>query len=760
MIEYNNGLFHLSSEKISYIFKINGYGMIEHIYFGKKVNSVDADVFAIKPGTGWGTSVVCVENDYKSCPDIYPLEWSTSGRGDYRESPIEVQNDKGVIGGDFKFSDYRIISGQVRMDYSLPQVDVNSQTLELELTNTAAKLKLKLYYVVTDSVIVRRTVIENLGKEKVYVTKLMSMCMDLQGKFNLTTFNGGWIAETHKYTCPIGPTKLVNESLTGFSSNRHNPGFIISDINAGENSGDVFGFNLLYSGNHYSSVQRSLQGLNRVMSGINPDCLRIELGPNVSFETPESIVCYSGSGFNGMSQAMHDFVNSYVVPEYWRYKERPVLYNDWEGCMFDFTESKLISLAKKAKKSGCELFVLDDGWFGNRDNEQQGLGDYFINEKKLPNGLKGLCDKINAMGMEFGLWFEPEGVNPNSELYKKHPDWILTDNTDSPLQGRFEYLLDLSKPEVRDYIVESVCSILDSVNISYVKWDMNRHSSARGNKAHEYILGLYEILHRIFDSRPHILLESCSSGGNRFDLGMIRFSPQVWCSDDTDPVERMDIQKGLSYLYPQSCMGCHVSAAPHAQTLRETPLYTRANVSFFGSLGYELNLNHLTPMEEREIKKQIAFYKKHKNTFQFGRFSRNECTDDSECWQVSGNDEHIIGTFKRLVHAAPEYEIIKPTGLESDKVYSVENFKQNVRIKSFGSLVNYVSPVSVNPNKQLFHMVDSLASMPDETEKYKASGAALMSGINLAGRYSGTGYSKEIRLQSDFGSNIYVIKEI
>ena len=333
------------------------------------------------------------------------------------------------------------------------------------------------------------------------------------------------------------------------------------------------------------------------MMGINPSNFVKVLEPGDGFETPEAVLPWSNRGFNGVSSNFHRFINHHIVPEYWRFKERPVLFNSWEGCMFNFTHSRLVDLAKRAKKLGCELFVLDDGWFGKRDNDFAGLGDYNVNMKKLPYGLKGLADKINELGMQFGLWFEPEAVNPDSDLYRAHPDWALTDDH-SELYGRHELLLDLTKPEVRDYIVENVSRVLDSANISYVKWDMNRHSIALGAKAHDYILGLYDVLGRIFGPRTHILLESCSSGGNRFDLGMLCYTPQVWCSDDTDPIERLTIQGSLSYLYPQSTFGAHVSAAPHAQTLRATPLTTRGNVSFFGWLGYELDLKHLLGVEE------------------------------------------------------------------------------------------------------------------------------------------------------------------
>ena len=425
--------------------------------------------------------------------------------------------------------------------------------------------------------------------------------------------------------------------------------------------------------------------------------------------------------------------------------------------MFRFNRSRLLDLAERAKKLGCELFVLDDGWFGKRNDDTAGLGDYEVNKKKLPGGLKALADRVNALGMEFGLWFEPEAVNPDSDLYRAHPDWALTDDLPD-VYGRNELLLDLTKAEVRDYIVENVSAVLDSANISYVKWDMNRNSIALGNKAHDYILGLYQVLDRIFSPRPQILLESCASGGNRFDLGMLCYGPQVWCSDDTDPVERLTIQQSLSYLYPQSTFGAHVSAAPHAQTLRNTPLSTRGNVSFFGVLGYELDLKQLLPIEEKEIANQIAFYKTYRRTFQFGNFQRL-WSEDAVAWQVSGGSAVLAGLFHRLIPAAPGYQQLRLQGLEPEAQYTLTGREQLLRVGQFGGLVKHIVPVEVNPNGILLRTADRLYPMPDGVEHIQASGAALRSGVMLSPRFAGTGYNKDGRNQGDFCSNVYVVEK-
>ena len=547
---------------------------------------------------------------------------------------------------------------------------------------------------------------------------------------------------------------MVNESLTGASSNRHNPGFLLFEPDATETAGRVYGFNLVYSGNHYAAAQQSLQGLTRVMQGVNPSNFALTLAPGGKFETPEAVLCHSDRGFGGMSKHMHTFVNDHIVPTYWRNRPRPVLYNSWEGCVFDFNQRRLLDLANRAKDLGCELFVLDDGWFGQRNNDHAGLGDYHVNKKKLPEGMEGLSRRIREKGMEFGLWFEPESVNPDSDLCRAHPDWALTDDFE-PVLGRNQLLLDLTKAEVRDYIVENVSRILDSAKISYVKWDMNRHSIALGAKAHDFILGLYDVLRRIFEPRPGILLESCSSGGNRFDLGMLCFSPQIWASDDTDPIERLTIQQGYSYLYPQSTIGAHVSASPHAQTLRNTPLSTRGNVAFFGCLGYELDLKHLLPVEIKEIKAQIAFYKQYREILQHGAFTRTNLG-----WQVSDGKTTLAGVFHTLVHAAPGYEQLRLTGLKKDTLYRVVSVSQAIRVGQFGGLLKHVAPVNIDPNGTLLRLADCHFTLPDGVEEVTVSGAALMSGILLKPLFRGTGYDRNQRTQGDFGSDVYMIEEI
>ena len=747
MIECKNQIFGLHGDGFSCLLRVDDYGLLELLHFGASVKTEDAEAFLRRPGLGWGGSVVLKDGDTASSPDALPLAWSGSGRGDYRESPLCL----GGVSTDFRFHSYEIFDGIAPMASGMPQAKGDAQTLKITMTQPGAELM--LYFSVFGGVLTRRTVLKNTGEKTMRITKIMSSMVDLSGDFEITTFDGGWIAEMRKHKAPVTDNRVVNESTTGFSSNRHNPGFLLSAPDATEEKGRVYGFNLIYSGNHYGSAQRSLQGLTRVLQGISPDNFLKELLPGESFETPEAVMAFSDDGFGGLSEKMHRFVNTCIVPKYWQYKDRPVLFNSWEGCMFDFDHRRLVNLAKDAKSLGCELLVLDDGWFGKRNDDKAGLGDYWVNEKKLPHGLSGLAQKINEMGMDFGLWFEPEAVNPDSDLYRAHPDWALVDDFPA-ITGRNQLHLDLTKQEVRDYIVENVGGILDSAPITYVKWDMNRHSIALGVKAHDYILGLYEVLDRIFAPRPHILLESCSSGGNRFDLGMLCYGPQVWCSDDTDPIERLTIQGNLSYLYPQSTFGAHVSAAPHAQTLRVTPLCTRGNVSFFGCLGYELDLKHLLKLEREQITEQIEFYKKYRHIFQFGTFRRLE-----KGWQVTEGGTALAAVFRKLLPASPGYETLCLRDLTEEKTYQFSTFAQKLRIGQFGSLIKHVAPVDLNPNGMILRAADRIITLPDSNQQLTATGSALMAGVQLLPLFRGTGYDENQRSLSDFGSELYIIEE-
>lgn len=768
-----NGLFRLETESCSYWLRISPFGHLEHIHFGSRLAHGDPESLVVKRTMPYGSSIMYDESDGTYCLDTLCLEWSGLGKGDYRNPPCEVKMPDGSFISDFVYTGHEIIDGCVPMD-CLPSAYADSdcpgvQTLRIDLREKANPVELSLYYTVfpDSGVISRRAVIKNCGEGELSLRKFMSMSMDMQDTgLRLHTFDGGWIKEAHHHVRPVEYGLYVNSSLTGSSSNRSNPGFLLSEESTGEDTGRCWGFNLVYSGSHYGAVEKSGADLVRVMLGINPSCFDWTLRSGESFESPEAVMSFSKRGFNGLREHFHRFVNSNIVRGDWKNVERPVLLNNWEAHFFKFTHGKLIRLARRAKKLGVELFVLDDGWFGARNDDHAGLGDYDTNLKKLPHGLEGLARQIRAMGMDFGLWFEPEMVNPDSELYRSHPDWAISAPGRKPGMGRNQLTLDLTRAEVRDYIVENVGRIIDSAGLKYVKWDYNRdisdaYSAGLANQGeffHRYILGLYEVLGRIFRPRPHVLLESCSSGGNRFDLGMLCYSPQIWASDDTDPVERLDIQGGLSYLYPQSAWGSHVSCAPHQQTLRDTPLSTRFNVAAFGCFGYELDLKYLTRAERQEIAHQIAFYKKYRRTFQYGQFSvRKGRRAGTEVWQLSHWDRHICAFFQRMTRAAPGGDILRPVGLAPETQYIVRSKLQKVYIKRFGGLVKHIMPLELDPDGFILRTANKVFALDDGQEEYRARGDMLMEGIALQNQFLGTGYHQKIRILSDFGSTIYTI---
>lgn len=763
-ITYDKGLFHLRTEHSSYMFRVTPQGQLEHLHYGAPVRDADAEALSLKRTMPYGDSVLYPGGGAAYCLDVLPLEWSGAGRGDYRPSPVEFVTDSGSWTADFEYVGHTITPGSTETRCGLPTAYGGDMTLAVLLRDEAAGAELRLYYTTypAEDVITRRAELVCTGAG-LSIRKLMSLSLDLAERdLKMTTFTGSWIREAHRHDAAVEGT-LVNESRTGFSSNRANPGFILSERAADERRGRVWGFNLVYSGNHMGCVSADPRGTVRVMSGISPDRFEWRLGTGESFETPEAIMCFSAEGLGGMSRAMHDFVNRHIVRGPWAGRGRPVLVNAWEGFMFDFDARRLLSVARRAKVMGAELFVMDDGWFVGRDDDTGGLGDYEPDAKKLPEGVSGLAREVKKLGLGFGIWVEPEAVSPKSRLYAAHPDWAITEPGREPVYGRNELLLDLTRGEVRDYIVDSVTKLLDSAEISYVKWDMNRQMAGVGGAySHRYILGLYEVLHRVFDARPDILFESCSSGGNRFDLGMLCFSPQIWASDDTDPTERLDIQRGLSYLYPLSTMGAHVSASPHAQTLRHTPLGTRFAVSCFGCLGYELDLRELSPVEMREARRQIEFYKKHRMTLQYGRLYRFDLPDGREAFSCVARDgaEAVTGHFRRLVHAAPAFEKLPADGLDAAAVYEVESLPALLRISDFGGLIKHALPVKLRPGGAILRAADSLTGLRQDKERCTASGAALMDGIRLQNLFSGTGYDKALRLPGDFGSEIYLITRV
>ena len=762
-IQITDKVFLLSTDHTSYMFRTDKYGHLEHVHYGSRVLMSDRKALSFKKLILHGDTIMYDKKNDIYSTDSLPQEFGTYGVGDFNEASIEIEGS-GSYTCDFVYDSHEILKGDTQIK-GLPSAYGAEKTLVIHMKDKVNDLKLDLYYAVYPEcdVIARRAVLVNSGKKNFTLHKLMSYCIDLaEDDLVLMDFFGAWDKETHVNERPLVRGTYSIGSRVGFSSAKNNPGFIIRKSETRENTGKVWGFNLIYSGNHYSSVSKNEYAIHRIQGGISPERFHMTLKAGDSFETPEAVMAFSSGGLNVLSQHFHDFINEHIVRSDWKKKERPVVINSWEGFGFDFKKDDLIKkLAKNAKKLGIELFVLDDGWFGRRNNDKRGLGDYNCNTRKIPGGISSLSSEIHKMEMLFGIWVEPEAINLDSKLYEDHPEYALTEKDRDMFFGRNELLMDLTKKEVQDYIIDNVSKLIDDNGVDYIKWDMNRMMNAvSGVYNHEYIKGLYRVLDEIFTPRPWVLLESCSSGGNRFDLGMLCYSPQIWASDDTDPIERIDIQKGLSYLYPLSSIGAHVSASPHMQTLRATPLETRFNISAYGCLGYELDLSLLNMLDKAEVAKQIAYYKKHRYTFQYGRFYRIDSEKDYEVFEVLGEDEAVITKFRRVVHAVPVYDKLYSYGLDDDEVYIISSKPYLHNLKQFGNLVNFVTPVKVNAEGKLMEFVSGIKGMEASFQEYKASGLALKEGICLNPLFLGTGYNNNIRIPLDYGSDMYEIKEL
>ena len=769
MINVKDQVFRLETKGTTYAFRINE-GYPEHLYYGRRIVDSDFTATALKNTIDLGCTVKTEGSKFFLERNL--LEYSGVGRGDYRHNPIELLMPDGTFVCDFVYDSHRVYDGAYTTE-GLPTAHGEAQTLEIIFKDKKfTDISLKLNYTVFEDcdAICRNVEFVNDNDGPVYIRKLMSLMIDLaEADYDMLTLDGDWSKEAHEHRRFLECGVLVNESTVGASSNRHNPAFAILERGADESRGKVYGFNLLYSGNHYSAVERSTFDTARVMTGINPHCFLWRLQKGEKFVAPQAVMTYSHVGLNGMMANMHDFVNNHVIRGEHKDADRPIVLNNWEATFFNFNRRKILALARSAKKLGIEMFVLDDGWFGKRNNDLAGLGDWVENRRKLPGGIKSIAKAVNRMGMKFGLWFEPECVNPDSDLYRAHPDWAISIEGRALTLGRNQLTLDLTRKEVREYIIESVDKVLRNANIEYVKWDYNRHISdmysstlkQQGEFFHRYILGIYEVLEEIFFKRhPKILFESCSSGGNRFDLGMLYFSPQIWTSDDTDPIERLDIQGGIYNFYPQSCVSAHVSMAPHSQTLRNTPIQTRFNVAAFGVLGYELDFAELTPAERRQVKEQIAYYKEHRRTFQYGRLRKVKVKNpDQISWQITDGDKTFAAIYQKYKSASPGRDRLDVPYLEPDKLYTVESRDQYLRIRGFGGLIKHITPVRLNNEGFIMRTIDRHFAMKDGKEKYTASGSMLAEGINLAMQYEGSGYNGDIRMLADFGSSLYLIKE-
>lgn len=620
----NELIFKLNTNNTSYICGVADNGeFLGHIYYGALISDFNLTDYL---GVNNPPFVPSINNrERASFMDSFPFEYPGDDNGDYRGGAIEITDNNGCHEVSFKYVGHKIDEGKGIIKGLPSSFSKNTedkvQTLHIYLVDSYLDLQVDLVYSVFPNcdVITRSAVISNNSKNIIWLDKALSMSLDFYNEdYDLMTLNGSWARERHVFSRKIGPGTTIASSRRGVSSHQENPFISIHDENTSETSGVSYGFGLIYSGNFEARVNLDQFNMLRVSLGIDPHDFRFKLDSGELFTTPEAFMTFSKDGFGEMSRCLHDFFRKHLIRSKYCFKKRPVLINSWEATYFDFDEKKLLSIAKEAKKAGVELFVLDDGWFGTRNDDSTSLGDWNVNEEKIKGGLGSLSNNINEMGMKFGIWFEPEMVSPDSSLFSTHPDWIINVNGRVPVRSRNQYVLDLSNPEVVDYVYTALTNVLNSANISYLKWDMNRQLTdlgsnylphdRQGELLHRYCLGLYELQERLFNDYPDLLVENCSGGGARFDSGMLFYSPQIWCSDDTDAIERLKIFEGTSIVYPVSTIGSHVSAVPNHLVGRNTPFDTRFAVSLFGTFGYELDPTKLSDDEKKKISSQIDFY--------------------------------------------------------------------------------------------------------------------------------------------------------
>lgn len=768
--------FHLSTEKTSYLFRALPCGKLEQLYYGRRIPACgDYPFLYDKHAVGYSNSTVYDKQDHLSLDHIR-LDYSEFGKGDYRLPAMQVQAENGNFNCDFKFLDAKVTDTKPELS-GLPSSYGRSKTLTVILEDPALCAQLHLFYTVFEecNVITRSARLINQGEKEIKIHSLMSMQIDLPaGDYTMLSFDGSWIRERYQHERKLTAGECSIGSICGTSSNRHNPFFAIRKEGCNEQAGECWGFNLVYSGNHIGRVEVAPHGMVRVQNGINPFEFEWALAPGQSFDAPESVLTFSHEGLNGMSRNMHAFVKEHIVRGEWKNKERPIVVNNWEATYFTFTEKKILAIAKEGARLGAELFVLDDGWFGKRNSDHSSLGDWWVNKKKLPSGIGGLAKKINDMGLKFGLWVEPEMVNPDSDLYRAHPDWAMTTDEYEPTEGRNQLVLDLTNPDVQQYLIDTITDVIKLGNIEYIKWDMNRQFSdvfgrtlgtRQGEYFHRYYIGLSNILQALCDRFPHVLFESCSSGGNRFDLGMFCYMPQCWTSDNTDPLDRVKIQSGTSYGYPQSVMTMHVSASPSFASLRASSIEERFNVASFGLMGYELDVTNLSSFDRAAVKKQIAFYKAHRRLLQFGEFYRigDPFKDNTCAWQVVSPDqkESMLGCFLNRLTPNSGPDRLSFVGLDPEKTYRFTARQQLLNLRTFGEIINTPLPKKFDmEDGKVYNFLTDHIRLHSEREDYTLPGASLLyAGLVPCQLFVLSGYNGKTRVMTDTDSRVYYLKE-
>ena len=684
-------LFSLTTANALYQMKVDEAGILLHLYYGAKT---DTDMGYLLQYTDRGFSGNPYEQQMNRgySLDTLPQEYAGSGVGDYRIPAIQVLSENGSRSVDLRYASHEIRRGRKALQ-GLPYVRGNEQTeaLEITLRDETTGLMVKLIYNVfaDQDVITRSACVVNDGKQPIQVEKAASMCMDfLHGDFDMLHFHGRHCMERVAERVRLPRGVMSFGSHRGMSSHHNNPFVILCDRMTTETSGDCYGVMLMYSGNHLEEAEVNQAASTRIVSGIHPDGFSWRLLPGEQFETPEAILSFSENGLNGLSGNYHRIIREHVIPDAFRQAERPVLINSWEACYFDFDAEKILNLADSAQELGMDMLVLDDGWFGKRDDDHAGLGDWTVNEKKLGMSMKELSQRIHAKGLKFGLWFEPEMINEDSDLYRAHPDWALCDPDRKPMVARKQLVLDMSRQEVVDYLFDAMAAVLDHAQIEYVKWDFNRSvanvyshalpAQRQGELAHRFMLGTYSLLTRLRERYPSLLIEGCAGGGGRFDAGMLFYCPQIWCSDDSDAIERLEIQRGTSYGYPVCTMGAHVSASPNHQTGRRTPFATRGIVAQAGTFGYELNPAQLPDEDKAQIRQQIADHHRYSSLIAEGTYYRLgelDVSADFNAWMFVSpmRDEALVSLVMTHVRANGPFPYVRLLGLDPEAIYRLED---------------------------------------------------------------------------------------
>ena len=684
-------VFTLQTKNTTYQMKADDKGVFLHTYYGEKTDNSDKSYLIRCADRGFSGNPYEVGTfDRSYSLDMLPQEYSCFGTGDYRISALRVRQADGSRAAELRYAGCETRKGK----YAIPGLPAaygaqeEADTLEVILKDEACGIEVRLLYGVFEKkdVITRAVRITNRSERPVVLEKAASLCLDWQqGEFDWLTFYGRHAMERNVQRTGIAHGVQSVGSVRGASSHHYNPFAVLCEKGTDETKGLCYGFSFMYSGEFLIEAEKDQADQTRFVCGIHPDDFDWTLNPGESFDTPEVLMSCSAEGFGGMSRNLHDLIRENVCRGEWKHKRRPILINNWEGTYFDFTGDKLVSIAEEAAKLGVELFVMDDGWFGKRDSDNSGLGDWYPNEEKLGCTLKELGERIEALGMKFGIWFEPECISEDSDLYRAHPDWAVQIPGRKPNLSRNQLILDFSREDVQEYIIERLSAVLDSAPISYVKWDFNRSicdkfsanlsAGRQGEMAHRFVLGLYRVLEELLERYPHLLLEGCSGGGGRFDTGMLYYSPQIWCSDDTDAIERLQIQYGTSFAYPVNTMGAHVSAVPNHQTGRVTPIATRACVAMAGTFGYELDVNKMTDEEKEAVKRQIQIFKEQYDLISYGDYYRLTDVQKSSCavWETAAKDgsEALVSAVWQHVQATPAFLNVKVRGLCEDSMYRV-----------------------------------------------------------------------------------------